>query len=77
MAGGGDTLKRYLTSVFSHMYIRQKLTTAVGRPCTTNGRNVNAKEATGEEVEGRRPDRPRSKWLEKVSKDDGSTGIRR
>jgi hypothetical protein len=41
----------------------------VGRQCTTNGRNVNTKEATGEEVEGRIPDRPRSKWLEKVSKD--------
>jgi hypothetical protein len=42
-----------------------------------NGRNANSKEATGEEVEGRRtPGRPRKKWLEKVSKDARSTGIR-
>jgi hypothetical protein len=77
MAGGEGTVKRCIMSVMRRNYLRiLEVNDWVGRPCMKNGRNENSKEATGEEVESRRiPDRPRTKWLEKENKDDGSRGI--
>jgi hypothetical protein len=75
MASGGDTLKRYLTSVISHNYLYTLEVNHCGGQAVYD--EWTKCKCQGEEVEGRRPDRPRSKCLEKVSKDDGSTGIRR
>jgi hypothetical protein len=73
MAGGGDTVKRYLTSVMSQNYL-YTLEVNCGRQAVYD-EWTKCKFQGGYWRRGRRPDGPGSKWLEKVSKDDGATGI--